>query len=388
MIHINNRIKFFLVAVMGCCLSSFAQLKADNSVINLGEQALYQESSATVKITNTSSKAVTITDILTCGGMFTATTDKNVIPAGGAANITINNTADLAGRFTKVVFISTDNNAAPLRLQVKGKVNYSIMKGGGVVHDNTLLADEPTDADTPQAEEVEPITIEHAMNYGKLMLSSDKISYEKIYSDETALRTIYVTNNSDTISQPTLQHCPEYLLASVQPEQIKPGETCRIDVTLDAGKLPITPGLIRDNVKLAFQPSDLTTEAILLPVSIVNLGMKTLASEPSATSPRLELSAKEIVFNVPKGAKGKYVLKLTNQGLEPLKISKVQSFTADVNGIISSALVKPGKSVKLTVTFLNDLPDFMQSSDDERGILLLTNDPANPQIVIDVKNNK
>lgn len=390
--HLYNKIIFvFLMASVGFGLPSFAQLRADRAIVNLGELALYQESSEKVKLTNSTPNAVTITNILTCGGMFSAVCDKTVIPAGGEASLTIKNTADLVGRFAKIVLIHTDNQSKPLQIQVKGRVKYNIMVSDGISSNQEYedyQSDETDGDESAFVREEVLVELESDVNYGKLKLSTDKIFYDKIYTNETATRTIYVQNLSDTISQPTLQHCPDYLIASTEPETISPGEACRIDVTLDASKLPATPDIIKDNVKLAFNPTDLTTEAILIPISIVSLGEKPANITAANKAPKIEVSDNEVNFSVPRNSKGKYVVKIMNKGTEPLHITKLHSFTSDVNATVSSAVIKPGKFAKLTILFLNDLPDFMQSADEDRKILLLTNDPANPDVFIKIKNNK
>jgi hypothetical protein len=96
--------------------------------------------------------------------------------------------------------------------------------------------------------------------------------------------------------------------------------------------------------------------------------------ETAATNAKLALSQKEIVFNR-NAKKQKAVLKVTNEGSDPLVIHNLQVFNHAVEVALSNSTIQPGKSAKLTVSVKKSLLDRFKA---RPRVLLVSNDANNP----------
>ena len=80
-----------------------------------------------------------------------------------------------------------------------------------------------------------------------------------------------------------------------------------------------------------------------------------------------------------KSLKGK--LKLENKGKAPLQIRALQVYNSGMRVKIGSRTIAPGKSKNIEVTVMAETGRTFKG---RRSVLLLTNDPVQPKIVIDV----
>ncbi len=107
-----------------------------------------------------------------------------------------------------------------------------------------------------------------------------------------------------------------------------------------------------------------------------------MTPQQKATAPKLRLSSGSVElgsFAGKKQKKGK--LTLTNQGKRPLEIRALQMFTAGLEVSLGNKTIAPGQKVDLKVTAIAEM---LKKSKTKPRILLITNDPENTKVIINV----
>jgi len=143
-------------------------------------------------------------------------------------------------------------------------------------------------------------------------------------------------------------------------------------------------GLTQTSVYIAKQlgekvsaDNEMSVSAILLPP------LKEYDATSKATAPQLRVSATEIDFS-DFGGKAKKTADITllNVGQSPLTISSLQMFTGGLKVTLGKREIAPGQSTVLKVTgFADDLAKLRTRP----RILMITNDPDYPKVVINIK---
>ncbi len=107
-----------------------------------------------------------------------------------------------------------------------------------------------------------------------------------------------------------------------------------------------------------------------------------LAPATAARGPFLRLSEREVDFGtVDQLQQVHHALTLSNEGDAPLRILKVETSCGCTVAVPSDSIVPPGRQVTLDVAF--STRDY--EGPQEKDIVLKTNDPAEPKIVIPVR---
>lgn len=124
------------------------------------------------------------------------------------------------------------------------------------------------------------------------------------------------------------------------------------------------------------QEKEITVSAILLP------DFSNMTPQQEAAAPKLRLSSGTVElgnFAGKKQKKGK--LTLTNQGKTPLEIRSLQMFNAGLELSLGNKTIAPGQRVDLKVTAIAEI---LKKSKAKPRILLITNDPENTKVIINV----
>ena len=120
---------------------------------------------------------------------------------------------------------------------------------------------------------------------------------------------------------------------------------------------------------------EISVSAILLPDFSQLNGNKTDAPKIQLSTTTLQLGA----FNGMKKLHGE--IGITNGGTATLDISALQMFTTGLEVSLNKTQLRPGESAKLKITA--HAKELKQSKGKPR-ILMITNDPAQPKVVIEV----
>ena len=139
-------------------------------------------------------------------------------------------------------------------------------------------------------------------------------------------------------------------------------------------------GLTQTSVYIAKELGEKVSQNNEMPVSVVLLPP---LNTSNAAEPKLQISATDIDFT-DFGSKSKKTAEITllNVGQAPLTISSLQMFTSGLKVTLGNRDIAPGQSTVLKVT---GFAEELQKLRARPRILMITNDPTNPKIVINIK---
>ena len=125
------------------------------------------------------------------------------------------------------------------------------------------------------------------------------------------------------------------------------------------------------------EENELTVSAVLLP------DFSHWTAQQKASAPSIKLSQTEVNMGT-IGPKDKltHTLIITNEGKSRLEIRAVQVFNASVNVGLKKRYIAPGESTKLKITLLGK---YLKKVKNTPRVLLITNDPEQPKVIIKLK---
>ena len=214
------------------------------------------------------------------------------------------------------------------------------------------------------------------------MLDIKELMFDDVNKGDMPTQEIHLQNPTSENVTPVLLHLPEYLKADVSPSSIPPGKTGVITLTLDSRKIA-DYGLSQATIYLGQSPSDkvspekeIHVEAILIPST------GDITEQRLAYMPRMRISSTVLDLGEFEGKKKKKgTIVIENLGRTDLEITSLQMFTDGITVELSDAVIQPGTSARLRV--VADLKA-MKGVTRQPRILMITNDPRAPKVVIDV----
>lgn len=329
-------------------------LVADNATIDCGQVMFKNPTTATFEITNTSNSPVTIDKVRTSCGCAKAEYPKGTISAGKTFTVSVTYDAKQLGHFQKKIGIYTRDAGKPLMLTMSGLVVSELIGYTG--------------------------------NYDYVLgvLKADKrdIEFDDVTFGEMPTEEIHIQNNSGQTAHPVVMHLPSYLKAEVSPSTLLPGRSGVIRVQLDSREIS-TLGLTQTSVYVGFQPGDkvsadkeVTVSAVLLP----NLQGQDNASVKTGR-PRVRMSMDKLSLGGAMDKKKNFTVVIENMGNDNLVIENAQMFTPGMRMQLNTMTIAPGAQAKMKITC--DVKVIRQQHTRPR-VLLVTNDPDNPKIILEV----
>lgn len=351
--HILLIVSLLLVVTLGVQ----AQPKAlfDKTTHEFGTILWKNPVTATFKITNKGDKPLVISNVTTSCGCTIADWTKEPIAPGKTGIVCSTFDAKAIGRFQKSVGIYCNASTKPIYLAIRGEVT----------------------ADPKN------YTFTHPYQIGAIRLNKEEIEFEDANKGDKPTMELLVANTSDKLYTPVLMHLPPYLSAVATPEKLGRGRTGKIKVTLDTEKLPKL-GLTTASVYLSRFPGDKVGEENEIPVSAVLLpDFSHISQQERLNPPAIHLSAKELQLGaLASDEKKSHTIIVKNVGKSNLEIRDLQVFNSALGVQLKKRVLKPGASTKLKITA------FGQNLKKVKGtprVLMITNDPNNPKIIIKVK---
>lgn len=332
---------------------ALAQTKAkfDSETRNVGTALWHVPVTAEFKLTNTGSRPLKIDTVETSCGCTAAEWSKAPIQGGKQAKISITYDAEMLGHFEKQALVYTSGSKTPALLTLRGTV---VAEKAGYDGD-------------------------YAYEIGEIKLNREDLEFDDVNSGDTPSEDIEIFNAGSETYKPELMHLPKYLTATYTPEQIRPQHGGRITVTLDSRKLA-TMGLTQTKVYLSRYPGDKVGQDNEIDVSAVMLPSFASAAGPA---PVTALSSDTLDLGTFDGRdKLRGTLTLGNTGQAPLQIRSAQVFSNALN-INIPRKVAPGGQAKLKITLIRKYLE--QNPRAKLRVLIITNDPKRPKIVVKVK---
>lgn len=312
----------------------------------------------TFTVTNKGNQPLVITNVTTSCGCTAVDWTKTIIPSGESGTITATFDAMQLGKFNKSIGVYSNAGDIPTYLSLKGTVTTQI----------------------ENYDEVFPHII------GNLRLDDITADFGDVYRGKEATIEIGIINLGDTEYIPSLMHLPNYLQAEFLPSKLKSKESGKIRLTLQTQKVKRN-GWLQSTIYLARYPGDRVSEENDLNI------LATLLPEPAKYStalkrlaPALQLSEKKIVFE-PFGEKKKltHTLTLTNTGKSTLKIDELQVSDWSISVDLKKNALQPGEATKLKI---KAIAKNLKKSNINPQVLLITNDPNQPKVIVEVNIKK
>lgn len=337
-------------------LATRAEVLLSVSEVNMGQIEWHASLQMTFSLHNNSDTIATIDRVVTSTSRMQAETSETSIAAGGTVQLAITMNGDLLGHFRKAVHIYANGSPNPIELIVRGNV-------------------------------VSELTYEYQGEYtyqiGHVSLSTDNIEFDDATLGDRPQQVLHIRNNSSEPYTPQLMHLPDYLTAEAQPTQLQPGREGQIIVTLNTNAVE-GYGLKQTSAYLSRFGGDKVGKDNEIGVSVVVLPpFDTTSVIQTALAPHAQLSATEMVlpkFNGKSKVKG--TLTITNTGRSSLEITSLQVFHPAINVSIGKMKIAPGETQKIKLSLL---ADYMSLARSRLRVLMTTNDPQNPKVLLNIR---
>jgi len=359
---------YFLLFVLTVSLGMMAQgnVQFYQSRVDCGIVKWKQPVTATFTLTNNASHTMTITKVHPDCSCTAVKWTRTPIAPGGKAQLQMTYDAELLGTFEKQVAVYTSLSHKPVYATMRGKVMMN--------PENIAPVAAPRHEPQHEAED---------FNYtvGDIHLSDDNVEFDNVHVGDSPTVKLHVLNTGNKPYTPQVMHLPMWLTATAQPEEILPGHTgdiffrLRSDLVGDYGLTQRSVYLSRFPGDVVGQDNELTVSATILP----NLSTNMAGLWPSVVCDTvINLGA----FNGKEKLKATIVLQ--NKGGGELQIGKLQVYNPGLMVSLNSVRVRAGGKTKLTVIATPSIFDHHG----RHRILLITNDPRRPKVVIEVRASK
>jgi hypothetical protein len=298
--------------------------------------------------TNHSPRPVKILKVQASCGCTTPGWSKDVIPAGEKGFIQAS--YDPKGRpgfFTKSLTVTTDLEANPVILQIKGEVTNE---------------EKPSIADYPVAK-------------GNLKMKVSSFNMGRVFiKDEYVVREFPVINaGAEPLTFTGKFLNPPYIKVDVQPRLLPPGEKAIIRISYN-GALKNLYGFQSDNVEIETDDQQNPRKSFSVYATLEDLFPEMTAAE-MAKAPELTFASYSLDFgNIKGNTSNELEILFTNTGKKELHLKSIQPNCSCITASASKTSFKPGETGTLKISF--NPQD--RSGTQNKAIALYSNDPKNP----------
>lgn len=330
------------------------RISAKNEIIDCGN--VVYESPVTVKfeLTNKGNE-LNIDQVRVSCGCTTVDYPHGIINRGDKFTVTATYDARQLGHFEKEVALFCNSSKKPFYLKMRGVV----------------------------VEEASSFAGNFTHKVGGLMVDKNDVEFDDVNRGDYPVQLIHIKNNTPETVSPVIMHLPSYLSASVSPTHIAPGKTGVASLKLNSRKLH-DYGLTQTSVFLGKNPGEKVSMDKEISISAVLLPEFDNMSETQlSNAPKIKLSEKTLNLGEfgEKAAKSGTIL-IDNIGRSTLDIRSMQMFTTGMNVKLNKSKLKPGEQAKLKITVNKKQ---LRSARSTPRVLMITNDPQQPKVVIKVK---
>ncbi|ADV43279.1 DUF1573 domain-containing protein [Bacteroides helcogenes] len=353
-----KRIFTTLYTLAAVALAAVAQSRftSNTEMYSFGQIEWKQPVTAQYTITNTGDQPLVLTEVEPDCACSVAQWTKSPIAPGAKGVVNVTFDAEALGHFQKSVAIHTNAQPHLVYLKFNGEVVRAI----------------------------KDFTRTHPYLIGQIRIDKNSLDFPDMQHGEHPTMHIGVVNLSERPYEPVLMHLPPYLQMEAKPNVLQKGEKGIITLTLNSEKLTDL-GLTQASVYLARFAGDKVGDENEIPVSAVLLpDFSGMTATEKANAPVIDLSAKEIDMSdvLAKKSKARQDIAITNKGHAPLQINKLQVFHPAVGVNLKKSVLQPGESTRLRVTV--EKKNIGKKRRHLR-LLIITNDPMQPKVEINIK---
>lgn len=346
---------FFCSFFLSLTAWSQARISMNEEVYDFGVIPRNKPVSRDFIITNTGNKPLVISEVSASCACTVSAWTKTPIAPGETGMVRSTFDAKMMGRFHKSLIIRSNAVEQVKFVALKGEVAL------GVINYKKDL----------------PYQI------GALRVDKRYIEFPPVSKGETPTAVIQVANTSEKAIELTLMHLPPYLKAEAKPGILTHGKKARITLTLDSRKLTDF-GLTQAPIYLARYSGDKVSVDNAIDISAVLMpSFSGMTSQELESSSRIKLSSSDLDLGVigPKDKVSQTIV-ITNIGKSKLEIKKLQVFNSAVNVGLRKKTIEPGQTTTLKVRLSGK---WLKQTRGETKVLMITNDPTNPLLMINIK---
>lgn len=336
--------------------SNAQKIQVTSNSINVGQVQYFVPTNCIFEMKNVGNKPLIISHIDTGCGCTVASFPNTPIKEGSTFTINVSFDARMMGHFTKLIDVYSNSTENPTQLELSGVV----------------------------VEEIQDFTGDFPFKLGNLIADCNEIVFEDVHVGERIQQKFHIYNPTDKIVQPQIMHLPAYLKAEVSPSKVAPKRSAEIILTLDS-RFVRDLGYETTQIFLGSNPGEKVSQSKQLNISAIILpGMKKMTDVEKLYAPKITISNTEVKMPILDGKKKTETVNIENVGKTRLEIKNIQMLTTGLQVELNKTSLDSNESAKLKIT---TNPKQLKNLKSIPRILLITNDPENPKIFIDVDIN-
>jgi hypothetical protein len=352
---VTKKRKMNRLTVLGIFLAGFFSLHAQHAKYIQFREEIYdfgtvREEGGPVEheflFTNTTNRPVRILGVQASCGCTTPGWTTEPVPSGKTGFVKASyNPKGRPGFFNKTLTVTTDFDATPVVLQIKGTVN----KDG--------------DSD-----------IQFVVANGNWKFKSGSLNMGKVHlNQEPTVRDFPFINAGTKPVTVSEIIAPGYIHAEVLPKTVGPKEKAHLKLVYN-GEKKNQYGFQTDNIEIHTDDTSAPVKSFTVYATLED-HFGELKPEDMAKAPRLQLPAGSMEFGrVGKSGSMTRELTITNSGRSELIIKAAQPNCTCVTAEVSRRAIKPGESTTVKITF--DASE--RKGTQNKAITFYSNDPRNP----------
>ncbi len=348
-----NKILSIALALVLCSNAQAQKIKVETPVIDLGQVQFYNPARANFELKNVGKKSLIINKVETSCGCAEAEFPQSPVGAGDSFTISVVYDARMMGHFHKIIDVYSNASTGPVSMDLRGVV----------------------------VETVEEFVGDFPFQLGTLTADCNTIAFEDIRLGETLQHRFHVYNPTSEAVMPQIMHLPAYLTAEMSPTSIAPNHSAEVTITLDS-RFMHDYGHQKALIYLGANPGERVSSGKKIEVSVTLLpAVQELTAAQKSLSPCISLSATEVTLPVVDRKKKSAVIDIQNTGKSRLEILNMQILNEGISVSLNKTSLEAGESAKMKIT---TEPKHLKNKKIHPRLLMITNDPANPKVVIDV----
>lgn len=339
----------FLAFVSASFAQQAKQLKFHEETFDFG--TIGEEKGAVTHefvFTNNSLRPVKILKVQASCGCTTSGWSKELVEPGKDGFIQASyNPKGRPGFFTKSLTVTTDLEANPIILQIKGQVTN----------------------------EEKPAAADYEVSNGSLKMKVSSFNMGRVYlKDEYVVREFPVLNaGSGPLNFTGKFVNASYIKVDVQPRTLAPGEKAIVKISYN-GALKNQYGFQSDNVEIETDDEVNPVKSFSVYATLEDF-FPEMSANDLAKAPQLKLDAYSLDFGkIKANTATEREIQFTNTGKKELQLKSLQPNCTCITAKTSKTSLKPGDSSTIKISFNPQA----RSGTQQKSISLYSNDPKNP----------
>lgn len=345
-----------LLALAATAAMAQARFTSNTERHDLGQVEWKHPATAEYTITNTGTEPLVLTNVEPDCACTVARWTQTPIAPGEKGTLSVTFDAEALGTFHKAIAVYTNAQPHLLYLYLAGQV----------------------------VREVRDFSRTHPVQMGRIRLDKGALRFGDVTPAANPVIRLSVVNESDQPYRPVLMHLPSYLSTVAEPPTLQPGESGFLSVTLHTDKVHFA-GEQETTVYLSRFMGDKVEGDNRIPVSLCLLpdfsGM-TATQLQNAPDAQLSATAVDVSALLAKKKKAVQDVLLTNTGRTELTVLRIQSLHPAIAVDLKSSKVQAGQSARLRLTVSRK---HLHRQGGKMQVIVLTDSPQHPKLVIDVK---